>query len=65
LTIGDHVIATPQSGVPNDVPPRTTISGSPAVEHAVWLKASAVYRRLPEMYAAYRKLKSRLEEEKS
>ncbi len=64
LTIGDHVIATPQTGVPNDVPPRTTISGSPAVDHEVWLKASAVYRRLPEMYAAYRKMKGLLEKEK-
>ncbi len=57
LTIGDHVIATPQTGVPNDVRPHTTISGSPAVDHEVWLKASAVYRRLPEMFAAYRKVK--------
>ncbi|MGD1101382.1 MAG: UDP-3-O-(3-hydroxymyristoyl)glucosamine N-acyltransferase [Terriglobia bacterium] len=60
LTIGDHVIATPQTGVPNDVPPHTTISGSPAVNHEVWLKASAVYRRLPEMFAAYRKIKELL-----
>jgi UDP-3-O-[3-hydroxymyristoyl] glucosamine N-acyltransferase len=57
LTIGDHVIATPQTGIPNDVQPHTTISGSPAVDHALWLKASAAYRRLPEMFAAYRKLK--------
>jgi UDP-3-O-[3-hydroxymyristoyl] glucosamine N-acyltransferase len=60
LTIGDHVIATPQTGVPNDVRPHTTISGSPAVDHEVWLKASAVYRRLPEMFAAYRKVKDLL-----
>jgi len=61
LTIGDRVIATPQTGVPNDVRPNTTISGTPAVDHDVWLKASAVYRRLPEMYAAYRKIKGLLE----
>ncbi len=60
LTIGDRVIATPQSGIPNDVRPNTTVSGSPAVDHDVWLKASAVYRRLPEMYAAYRKVKDLL-----
>lgn len=60
LTIGDRVIATPQTGVPNDVPPGKTISGSPAVDHDVWLKASAVYRRLPEMFAAYRKVKDLL-----
>lgn len=64
LTIGDRVIATPQTGVPNDVRANTTISGSPAVDHDVWLKASAVYRRLPEMFAAYRKLKSLLDKEK-
>jgi UDP-3-O-[3-hydroxymyristoyl] glucosamine N-acyltransferase len=61
LTIGDHVIATPQTGVPNDVPPNTTISGSPAVDHALWLKCSAAYRRLPEMFAAYRKIRDYLE----
>jgi UDP-3-O-[3-hydroxymyristoyl] glucosamine N-acyltransferase len=65
LTIGDRVIATPQTGVPNDVRPNTTISGSPAVDHDVWLKASAIYRRLPEMYAAYRKMKSFIEKDKS
>jgi len=57
LTIGDHVIVTPQSGVPNDVRPHATVSGSPAIDHDVWLKASAVFRRLPEMFAAYRKAK--------
>jgi UDP-3-O-[3-hydroxymyristoyl] glucosamine N-acyltransferase len=65
LTIGDRVIVTPQSGVPNDVRANTTISGSPAVDHEVWLKASAVYRRLPDMFAAYRKLKGLLEKEKA
>ena len=65
LTIGDHVIVTPQSGVPNDVPPHTTISGSPAVAHDLWLKASAVYRRLPEMFATYRKVKALVEKQKS
>jgi UDP-3-O-[3-hydroxymyristoyl] glucosamine N-acyltransferase len=65
LTIGDHVIATPQTGVPNDVRPHTTISGSPAVDHDVWLKASAAYRRLPEMFAAYRKIKGLLEKDTS
>jgi len=61
LTIGDHVIATPQTGVPNDVPSHTTISGSPALDHELWLKASAVYRRLPEIFAVYRKVRSFLD----
>ena len=65
LTVGDRVIATPQTGVPSDVRPNTTISGSPAVDHELWLKASAAYRRLPEMFAAYRKMKGLLEKEKA
>jgi UDP-3-O-[3-hydroxymyristoyl] glucosamine N-acyltransferase len=60
LTIGDRVIATPQTGIPNDVQPGRTVSGSPAVDHDVWLRASAVYRRLPEMFTAYRKVKELL-----
>ncbi|MGD0221415.1 MAG: UDP-3-O-(3-hydroxymyristoyl)glucosamine N-acyltransferase [Terriglobia bacterium] len=65
LTIGDYVIATAQTGVPSDVPPHTTISGYPAIENKAWLKASAVYKRLPEMFAAYLKMKRFLEKEKS
>jgi UDP-3-O-[3-hydroxymyristoyl] glucosamine N-acyltransferase len=65
LTIGDHAIATPQTGVPNDVPPGKTVSGSPAVDHELWLKASAAYRRLPEIFAAYRKMKELIERDKS
>ena len=65
LTIGDRVIATPQTGIPNDVPPNATISGTPAVDHMLWLKASAAYKRLPEMLAGFRKLKGLLERDKS
>jgi UDP-3-O-[3-hydroxymyristoyl] glucosamine N-acyltransferase len=61
LTIGDHVIATAQTGIPNDVPPNTTISGTPSIDHNLWLKCSAAYKRLPDMLAAYRKIRGSLE----
>ena len=61
LTIGDNVIVTPQSGIPHDVAPDQTISGSPAVDHRLWLKCCALYARLPEMYATYRKVRESLE----
>src|SRR5579863_5464388 len=61
LTIGDHAIVTPQSGVPNDVAPHTVVSGSPAIDHARWLKCVALYARLPEIYATCRKAESFLE----
>lgn len=60
LSIGDNVIVTPQSGIPSDVPPNTTVSGAPAIDHALWLKCSAIYSKLPEMYAAFRKVRDHL-----
>jgi len=63
LTIGDNVIATAQSGIPNDVEANKVISGYPAMDNAQWLKCAAVYMRLPEMYAGYRKILKRLEKE--
>jgi UDP-3-O-[3-hydroxymyristoyl] glucosamine N-acyltransferase len=32
------------------------MSGYPAVPHKTWLKASAIIKRLPEMYQAFKKL---------
>jgi UDP-3-O-[3-hydroxymyristoyl] glucosamine N-acyltransferase len=61
LKIGDNVIVTPQSGIPHDVEPGHTVSGSPAIDHQLWLKCSALYARLPEMYAAFRKVRDFLE----
>lgn len=61
LTIGDNAIATPQSGIPSDVEPDTTVSGSPAIDHFLWLKCSALYAKLPEIYSALRKVRDHLE----
>jgi UDP-3-O-[3-hydroxymyristoyl] glucosamine N-acyltransferase len=47
--IGDSVVATAQSGIPNDVAPGKIVSGYPAIENRQWLRASAVFQRLPEL----------------
>jgi UDP-3-O-[3-hydroxymyristoyl] glucosamine N-acyltransferase len=57
LTIGKGTIATAQTGIPNSVEPGAFLSGYPAIPNRDWLKASAVFRRLPEL----RKLVSDLE----
>lgn len=62
LKIGDNVVATAQTGIPNDVEANQVVSGYPAIENSLWLKCSAVYRRLPEMYETFRKLKKGLGE---
>lgn len=49
LEIGDGVIATAQTGIPNSVEAGQTISGYPAIENRLWLKCSAVFKRLPEL----------------
>jgi len=49
LDIGDGVIATAQTGIPNSVEAGTMISGYPGIENRLWLKCSAVFKRLPEL----------------
>jgi len=48
-TIGDGAVATAQTGIPSDVAPGATVSGYPAIDNRKWLRASAVFQRLPEL----------------
>ncbi len=56
LTIGDGAVATAQTGIPGDVAAGATVSGSPAIENRQWLRAVAVFNKLPELAKAIRKL---------
>jgi UDP-3-O-[3-hydroxymyristoyl] glucosamine N-acyltransferase len=56
VKIGDGAIAIAQSGIPHDVPAGAMVSGSPAIDHRLWLKCCAAYAKLPEMAKALRKL---------
>lgn len=49
LEIGDRVIATAQTGIPNSIEPDKVVSGYPAIDNRLWLKSSAVFKRLPEL----------------
>jgi UDP-3-O-[3-hydroxymyristoyl] glucosamine N-acyltransferase len=49
LEIGDGVVATAQTGIPNSVEAGKMISGYPAIDNRLWLKCSAVFKRLPEL----------------
>ena len=48
-SVGDGVILTAQSAVSHDVPAGKTISGSPGFDNRVWLRAVAIFQRLPEL----------------
>jgi UDP-3-O-[3-hydroxymyristoyl] glucosamine N-acyltransferase len=56
LTIGDGAIATAQTGIPTDVAAKETVSGYPAISNRQWLRASAVFRKLPEVLKRLQRL---------
>lgn len=55
--IGDGAIASAQTGIHGKVGPKEVVCGSPHMPHKLYLKASAIYKRLPEMYDTLKKLK--------
>lgn len=60
-TIGDGVILTAQSGVSHDVPAKQMLSGSPAFENRIWLRAVTIFQRLPELVKRLSRLEARFE----
>lgn len=60
LTLGDNVLVTAQTGVGHDVATGQRISGSPAIDNRQWLRATAVFARLPELERTVRDLKRRI-----
>ena len=54
--MGDNVIITAQSGTHGDIPAGSIVSGSPAFDNKQWLRAVAVFNRLPELARAVRRL---------
>ena len=60
--IGDRAIATAQSGIHSDIAPGEIVSSSPAVPNKLYLKASAIYKRLPEIYQTLKRLQKKLGE---
>ena len=62
--IGDGAIVTPQSGVAGDIPSGAIVSGTPAVDHKLWLKYSALLSRLPEIAKSVRDKKEKNQPDK-
>lgn len=62
-TIGDGAIATAQSGIPSDVAAGATVSGYPAIDNRRWLRATAVFNRLPELMRTMRRARTDAEKQ--
>jgi UDP-3-O-[3-hydroxymyristoyl] glucosamine N-acyltransferase len=62
LEIGDGARATAQSGIPSSVDASAFVSGYPAIDNHDWLRASAIFRKLPELRRQLTRLTERLDE---
>lgn len=59
-SLGDGVILTAQSAVSHDVPAGKMISGSPGFDNRIWLRAVAIFQRLPELLKRLDRLEKRV-----
>ena len=62
LTINDNAIIYAQSGIGHDVPAGAIMSGSPAFDARVWLRAITAFQKLPDMLRTMRELEKRVAE---
>jgi len=60
-SVGDGVILTAQSGISHDIPAGKMISGSPGFDNRLWLRAVAIFQRLPELVKRLNNLEAKLE----
>ncbi len=60
VKIGDNVIASAKAGIHNDVEAGAIVTGIPAIPHRLFVKATAVFNRLPEMYQTLRQVQKQL-----
>ena len=60
--IGDGAMVASQSGVAKPVPPGGIVSGSPAIDHRLWLKSAAMMARLPQLGDRLRRLEKQVRE---
>lgn len=62
IKVGDKVNCGAQAGIANNIKSGSTIMGSPAFEVKGFMKSSAAFKKLPEMYLELNALKKELEE---
>ncbi len=62
LTVGKGTVATGQTGISHSVDPGSFISGYPAISNRDWRKATALFRKLPELRKTIAGLEARIAE---
>ncbi len=61
LEVGDNAVITAQGGTSHDIPAGSVVSGSPAIDNSVWLRAVAAYAKLPGLFRRTRELEKAIE----
>ena len=61
LEIGDRAMIAPQAGVAKSIPPGGVVSGTPAIPHRLYLKATGLMSRLPQFNKRLKDLEKRME----
>jgi UDP-3-O-[3-hydroxymyristoyl] glucosamine N-acyltransferase len=62
IHLGDRAMVAAQSGVHGNLQQGAIVSGSPAIPHREWLKASTLFGRLPKLNQELREIKKKLAE---
>jgi UDP-3-O-[3-hydroxymyristoyl] glucosamine N-acyltransferase len=60
IHLGDRAMVAAQSGVHGNLQQGAIVSGSPAIPHKDWLKASTLFARLPKLHQELREIKKAL-----
>jgi UDP-3-O-[3-hydroxymyristoyl] glucosamine N-acyltransferase len=63
VTIGDDVKVMMKTGVSKSIPPGSSVSGQPAMDHREAMRIESITRHLPEIYKEWKQLKKRLKED--
>jgi len=63
VMIGDDVKVMMKTGVSKDVPPNSSVSGQPALDHREAMRIEAITRRLPEIYEEWKAIKRRMKDD--
>lgn len=67
VTVGDGVMVAGKSGIASSVKGGSVVSGIPAIDHRIWLRASSAFAKLPQLVKDLRDLTKKvagLEEKK-
>ncbi len=62
VEIGDGSMVGAKSGVAHNLEEGSQVSGIPAIPHATWLRAVAVFRRLPDIAREFREFRKKIGE---